>query len=116
MRNLLTVPPDVASEGGSAPEFCETLMQGTGARVERIISHGHVTPENTWYDQGQDEWVTVVEGEAAIAYPDGTEVFLRKGDYLFLPRHARHRVAHTSSPCIWLAVFADAVSEAGSEA
>ena len=87
-------------------EFFETLFTSSGeTRVERIISHGQTTPEGEWYDQEQDEWVMVVEGTACIAYPDGSEATLARGEYLFLPRHVRHRVAYTSSPCVWLAIF-----------
>ena len=87
-------------------EFFETLFTTSEeTRVERIISHGQITPEGEWYDQEQDEWVMVVKGKARIAYLDGGEVSLAKGDYLFLPRHVRHRVAYTSSPCVWLAIF-----------
>ena len=105
MNNLLYIP-DVQID--SDREFFETLFTASGEiRVERIISHGQTTPEGEWYDQEQDEWVMVAEGSARIAYPDGSEVSLARGDYLFLPRHIRHRVAYTSAPCVWLAIFGD---------
>lgn len=105
MNNLFT-------HSGQTPpldeEFSETLFRASGTmRVERIISCGHVTPEGDWYDQEQDEWVTVLEGTARLQYVDGTEVTLNRGDHLVLPRHVKHRVSHTSSPCVWLAVFGD---------
>lgn len=91
-------------------EFFETLLIGAGGvRVERIISHGQSTPEGEWYDQDEDEWVVVLEGNAAIGFPDGSEISLDKGGHCFLPKHARHRVARTSSPCVWLAVFAESL-------
>jgi cupin 2 domain-containing protein len=102
-RNLLTIPDMVKQ---SDREFIETLLAGEGNfRIERIISSGHATQEGTWYDQDQDEWVLVLEGEAVLGYEDGSEVRLSRGDSLFLPRHRRHRVIYTSSPCVWLAVF-----------
>ena len=105
MENLLAVPAGAAPDG---PEWFETLFRVSGdVRVERIVSHGQTTPEGEWYDQDQDEWVALLEGSARIAYPDGREVALARGDQLFLPRHARHRVAYTSAPCVWLAVFGD---------
>lgn len=115
-RNLLAVPGEGVFTDASGPEFFETLARGRGVRIERILSHGQATPENEWYDQDQDEWVAVIEGEAAIAWRDGTEVFLRKGDHLLLPRRVPHRVTYTSSPCVWLAVFADALEAAREEA
>ncbi len=107
MDNLFDFPGSLANRSG---EYCETLLRGgAGLRVERIVSHGQVTPEGEWYDQEQDEWVAVLEGEASIGYPDGSEIRLRKGDTLLLPKHVRHRVSGTSSPCVWLAVFADSL-------
>jgi hypothetical protein len=29
-------------------------------RIERIISHGHASPADFWYDQPQHEWVIVL--------------------------------------------------------
>ena len=104
MTNLFAISPEARPD---AEEYCETLASSPFLRIERIVSHGHVTPDGQWYDQDRDEWVTVLEGSAIIAYPDGAKIRLEKGDQLFLPKHLRHRVAHTSSPCIWLALFAD---------
>lgn len=75
--------------------------------LERIVSHGHTTPEGEWYDQERDEWVAVLEGEARLEYADGVKVHLRRGDQLFLPKHCRHRVSYTSAPCVWLAMHGD---------
>lgn len=105
MNNLLALPPAATAEND---EFFQTLLRGRGGlRVERIISHGHTTPEGEWYDQDQDEWVAVIKGEARVAFADGDEMRLSAGDTLFLPAQCRHRVAYTSSPCVWLAVFGD---------
>ena len=88
-----------------APEYFQTLLSGpAGLRVERIISHGHVTPDNEWYDQEQDEWVLVLEGSATLGFADGSERTLSRGESLFLPRHLKHRVLFSSTPCFWLAV------------
>lgn len=108
MENLFSVLGTVREQNGR--ECFETLLQGRdGLLVERIVSHGHTTPEGEWYDQERDEWVAVLEGEARLLFEDGREVSLGRGDHVFLPRHARHRVVHTSSPCIWLAVHGDLV-------
>ena len=105
MDNLLSFPTGLRDD---SREFFQTLFRASGnVRVERIVSHGHVTSPGTWYDQDQDEWVTILEGDARIAYPDGREIHLGRGDQLFLPRRVAHRVAYTSSPCVWLAVFGD---------
>ena len=46
----------------SEDEFVEVLMSGKsgGTRVERIISHGHVSPAGFWYDQDEWEFVAVL--------------------------------------------------------
>lgn len=106
MGNIFEIPEDVLRHGSW--ESFEPLLTGdNGLLVERIVSYGHTTPEGTWYDQDKDEWVAVLEGEAVIAYADGTERSLAKGNYIFLPKHTKHRVTHTSSPCVWLAVHGE---------
>ena len=104
--NLLDLPQTLSAADG---EFFETLARVQGdARIERIVSHGHTSPEGFWYDQDEDEWVLILQGEARIGFPDGREIELKTGGCLLLPRHVRHRVAYTSTPCVWLAVFAGA--------
>jgi len=77
-----------------------------GILIERIVSTGQTTPEGTWYDQDRDEWVALLQGEAELAYDDGTVLELHAGDHVLIPAHCRHRVEQTSvvPPCIWIAV------------
>ena len=103
MDNFFLIPEE-ARRPGSPERFDPVLTDPQGLLVERIISHGHVTPEGEWHDQDRDEWVVVLEGEARLLYENGPELLLRKGDHAFLPKHVRHRVTYTSSPCLWLAV------------
>lgn len=106
MKNLFSILDEYRLP--DAPEQFEKILDGPqGLLVERIISHGHVTPEGQWYDQIRDEWVVVIEGDAVLGYEDGSEISLAQGDSVFIPRHVRHRVLHTSSPCIWLAIHGD---------
>ena len=108
MDNLFAIPDETRRAGG--PERFDPILTGRhGLLVERIVSHGHVTPEGVWYDQERDEWVVVLEGEATLSYEDGSELSLRKGDHVFLPKYVRHRVSRTSSPCVWLAVHGEAL-------
>lgn len=94
-----------------ADERFDTLVRMPGARIERIVSTGQATPAGEWYDQDWDEWVLVLAGSAAVLV-EGEDAprSLAAGDWLFLPRRARHRVAWTdpAAPTIWLAVHADA--------
>lgn len=95
-------------------ELFEDLFQGQAFRVERIVSHGHSTPEGSWYDQDQPEWVLLVKGEASLEL-EGQErqVRLRPGDYLNLPAHCRHRVVSTAQDrtTVWLAIHYRASEE-----
>jgi cupin 2 domain-containing protein len=87
-------------------EFFEVLARGDTVCVERIISHGHTTPAGTWYDQEQDEWVVLLQGQATIEWEDGSTTGLGAGDAVLIESRHKHRVARTSSepPCVWLAV------------
>jgi cupin 2 domain-containing protein len=86
-------------------EALQTLLARPGVRIERIVSHGQVSPPGFWYAQHEDEWVLLAAGEAALEYGDGRTVELAAGDWLLIPAGERHRVARTSSPAVWLAVF-----------
>jgi cupin 2 domain-containing protein len=76
-------------------------------RIERIVSSA--TPDATLYDQPQDEWVLLLQGEAGLEIA-GEDLRLRAGEAVFIPAHTPHRVTDTASepPCIWLAVHIDA--------
>ena len=98
--NLLhPLPNDLTNE-----VFTELLQQGA-VRIERIVSNGHVSLADFWYDQDENEWVLLLVGEGEIEFADGERVRLRQGDALNLPAHTRHRVTFTSRPAVWLAVF-----------
>jgi cupin 2 domain-containing protein len=85
-------------------EFFFRLFQSGSTKIERIVSRAHSSPPDFWYDQPQDEWVIVLLGAAILEFEGGESVELKAGDYLTLPRHVRHRDAHTSVETIWLAV------------
>lgn len=77
-----------------------------GVRIERIVSHGDVSPAGEWYDQQDDEWVLVLEGEGELEFANPSElVLLGEGDWIFIPAHRRHRVVRTADPTVWLAVW-----------
>ena len=89
-------------------EISETLLSSSSARIERIVSRGHKSPTDFWYDQSESEWVLLLAGQARLAI-DGEpgEIELEPGDYLNIPAGLRHRVAWTDPDrdTIWLAVF-----------
>jgi cupin 2 domain-containing protein len=91
-------------------EKIEVLESARGARIERIVSRDHASADGFWFDQHEDEWVIVLEGEAELEIEvEPSTRRLRKGDWIFLPAHCRHRVVSTAPdrPTIWLAVHLD---------
>lgn len=98
--NLFDIPPKTGEE------LCQTLLCGKINRIERIVSQGHISPGGFWYDQDEDEWVTLLCGSAVLEFQD-MYVFLQRGDKLLIRSHLRHRVAYTSqSPAaVWLCAF-----------
>lgn len=92
-------------------EAVQTLIQATNVRIERIVSHGHSSPEGFWYDQDQHEWVVVLKGSARLRFEDAT-FEMKPGDFLNIPAHQKHRVEWTTpdEPTIWLAVFYEEVT------
>ncbi|MBL8816482.1 MAG: cupin domain-containing protein [Planctomyces sp.] len=89
-------------------ELFTTLLEAASVRIERIVSHGHSSPEDFWYNQDQHEWVIVLKGAARLRFDDAL-LELRPGDFVNIPAHTRHRVEWTTpdEPTIWLAVFYD---------
>lgn len=88
-------------------EISEVILHNNNFRIEKIISFGQISPENFWYDQAEDEWVCLLDGNAILELDNGCMVNLSKGEHYFIPAHQKHRVSFTSSDpvCIWLAVF-----------
>lgn len=101
MTNIFELPSSLPKK-----ELLESIVSAEDISIERIISTGQTTPPGEWYDQDKDEWVILLQGEAVLAYANGSKIKLTAGDYLFIPAHQKHRVKYTSStpPCIWLAV------------
>lgn len=87
-------------------ELVTILLEAVNVRIERIVSHGHASPPDFWYDQNDDEWVVVLKGAASLRFEDRT-VELRPGDFVNIPAHQMHRVEWTTpdEPTIWLAVY-----------
>ena len=88
-------------------ELIETLCKAEHLRIERIVSRGHISPPEFWYDQEWHEFVVLIKGKARLDFDDGSQpVALACGDWLMIPAHKRHRVAWTDplQETIWLAV------------
>jgi len=93
---------------GKLPEeLIDTICSKNNIRIERIVSRGHASPEDFWYDQERNEFVLVVKGSAGLKIENEDEVVaLNAGDYLNIGAHVKHRVEWTDSTCetIWLTV------------
>lgn len=87
-------------------ELVSILQESSGVRIERIVSHGHRSPEGFWYDQEQHEWVIVLKGSARLQFEDAS-LDLKPGDFVNIPAHKKHRVESTSpdETTLWLAIF-----------
>ncbi|MSR30940.1 MAG: cupin domain-containing protein [Gemmataceae bacterium] len=98
--NLFTdLPPNLPDE------LITTLLEAADVRIERIVSHGHASPADFWYDQPQHEWVIVLKGAARLQFEDGM-VEMKPGDFVNIPAFKKHRVEWTTpyEPTVWLGV------------
>ncbi len=100
-QNLLTNIPTLIPN-----EIFETIISKPNIKIERIISKGHKSEPDFWYDQDQSEWIMIVKGQARLQFEDKS-IYLTSGDYLNIAAHQKHRVDWTTpeEETIWLAVF-----------
>jgi cupin 2 domain-containing protein len=101
-ENIFDLIPDTLPE-----ELTNIIYSTDNIRIERIVSHGHTTPEDKWYDQDENEWVILIDGFAGITFEKEKEILLNKGDYLFIPAHKKHKITFTTQKrkTVWLAIF-----------
>lgn len=101
MNNLFSdIPLDLGEE------LFDVLVKSENVQVERIVSKGHTSPTDGWYDQEKNEFVLLLKGAARLEFDDNTVAQLVPGDWLDIAAHRRHRVAWTKedSETVWLAV------------
>lgn len=88
-------------------ELTEILAISGEVKIERIISRGHCSADDFWYDQDYNEWVLLLQGKASLSF-EGTPAALELtvGDYINIPAHIRHRVAWSAedTETLWLTV------------
>jgi cupin 2 domain-containing protein len=86
-------------------ELVQILLAEPHVRIERIISHGHSSPSDFWYDQVDHEWVIVLQGAARLQFEDRM-IEMTVGDFVNIPAHQKHRVDWTTpnEPTVWLGV------------
>jgi len=97
---LCNIPADLPEE------LVQTIVTTASLKIERIVSKGHQSPPDFWYDQEQNEWVFLAKGEAKLQFPDHS-LHLKAGDYVSIPAHQIHRVEWTTpdQETVWLAIF-----------
>jgi cupin 2 domain-containing protein len=101
MKNLLEFIPRHVPK-----ELLETLVQTKDIHIERIVSRGHASPAQGWYDQEKHEFVLVLKGAAKLEFEGGRFENMGPGDWLEIPAHLKHRVVWTdgAQETVWLAV------------
>jgi cupin 2 domain-containing protein len=101
IANLFAPLPSAA-----AGEIFTELLARPGVRIERIVSEGQATPEDSPFVQDEDEWVLLLAGSATIRLMGHNEAELGPGDHLLIPGGTRHWVTRTDPdvPTVWLAI------------
>ena len=103
VKNIFT-PTDISPD----KEVFEDILVTPHLKLERIISKGHVTPTNEWYNQEKNEWVMLLRGGATLKFEEKeTLIHLSAGDYITIPAYTKHRVEWTNEneETVWLALF-----------
>ncbi len=102
LRNIFSeIPKDLPEE------LIETLEKKDNIKIERIISKGHITKKERWYDQDKNEFVLVIKGNSIILFEDNEEIKMTEGDYIIIPKRIKHKVIYTdkNKDTIWLTIF-----------
>ena len=87
-------------------EFFEEILSAKDFKLERIISEGHASPPNFWFDQDKNEFVLLLKGKARLSFEDSGKLELNSGDYLIIKAHQKHRVDWTdpNQKTFWLTI------------
>ena len=57
------------AEAGEEEQF-DLLFKSPNCRIDRIVSSGHSSPKGFWYDQENDEFILLIQGEATLEFED----------------------------------------------
>ena len=87
-------------------EFFEEIISNNNFKLERIVSEGHSSPDEFWYDQDKNEFVILLTGSATIEFENELSIDLKPGDYIIIPEHKKHRISKTDAheKTFWLAL------------
>lgn len=102
--NIFSEPPAT-----DQPEYFESLVKTKDILIERIVTTEKFKAPGPWFDQECDEWVLLISGEAQLEFEDNKTVSMKKGDFIMIKAHQRHRVlwASIEPNSLWLAVHGD---------
>jgi len=89
------------SKPQAGSEALTELFNNQKVVINRIVSNE--IEDSGWYEQEEDEWLVLVEGEALLEL-DNEVLTLKKGDTMFIPAFTLHRVKKTSATALWLTV------------
>ncbi|MCX7907996.1 MAG: cupin domain-containing protein [Ignavibacteria bacterium] len=105
LNNIFSLDDYVYNEKN---EFFKPLFQNEYIRIEKIVSEGHCSPPDFWYDQEENEWVLLLQGKAKLKFQNTNEIIeLNPGEFILIEPHIKHRVEWTTpnEKTIWLAFF-----------
>ena len=82
------------------------ILRDKNIRIERIVSNGQISDENFWYNQDENEFVLLLDGEAILEF-ENREITLKKGDFIDIKSRTKNRIKYTylDEPTIRLAIF-----------
>jgi cupin 2 domain-containing protein len=82
------------------------LLSSENISIKRIMSKGQHSPKNFWYDQPDNEWVLVLQGEAILEFENSEDVHMQQGAFCLISAHQKHRVKWTAEDqlTLWLAI------------
>jgi len=104
MANLTNILADLPDQLPN--ELVQKILKTPNVRIERIVSHGHRSPADSWYDQDENEWVLLIAGAARLQFDDEI-IEMTPGSFANIASHRRHRVDWTDpdQATVWLAVW-----------
>ena len=102
-QNIFSSIPDEIPK-----ELFQVILKTASFKIERIVSKGHASPQDFWYDQDEHEWVILLKGHAGLLFEENDNIIeLKPGDYINIPARLKHRVQWTDPDIetVWLAVM-----------
>ena len=103
IKNIFSAIPDDIPQ-----ELLEDILTAGSFKIERIVSKGHSSPKEFWYDQDKNEWIILLRGRAGLLFEGSDDIVeLKSGDYINISSHLRHRVAWTDpdTETVWIAIM-----------